>query len=200
MVRWIVPKVRGGPQGSQAAGQDGEGEKGAASGPTKSQTASDWPRIGNAGPSLGSRCRAYGKEARRCGGEGGVMETHRAMYGGVNIPRAFCQQCEAWSFVLDGQRACCGVPRNPPVKAPQSVGEMGRARCSCCDQWYPHAQMCLDHDHTTGERRGWVCHGCNVSIGYFEKGKGKRRHPARTRMIEQYLAGKSVTSKTPMRN
>jgi len=27
----------------------------------------------------------------------------------------------------------------------------------------------LDHNHSTGRFRGWLCAGCNRAIGYFEK-------------------------------
>lgn len=36
--------------------------------------------------------------------------------------------------------------------------------CECCGQ-PSKASLCIDHDHTTGAFRGWLCHGCNVGIG-----------------------------------
>lgn len=35
--------------------------------------------------------------------------------------------------------------------------------CECCQQ--VPVKWCLDHDHNTGEIRGWICTKCNLGIG-----------------------------------
>ena len=35
--------------------------------------------------------------------------------------------------------------------------------CDCCKQ--PATKYMLDHDHETGEFRGWLCRSCNTGIG-----------------------------------
>lgn len=34
---------------------------------------------------------------------------------------------------------------------------------------------CVDHDHKTGEFRGWLCHACNRTIGSFHDDTEKMR-------------------------
>jgi len=31
------------------------------------------------------------------------------------------------------------------------------------------SEICLDHDHTTGKFRAWLCHGCNPKVEWVEK-------------------------------
>ena len=39
--------------------------------------------------------------------------------------------------------------------------------CECCDKppSSGHKSLCLDHNHETGEFRGWLCCSCNLAIG-----------------------------------
>lgn len=36
-----------------------------------------------------------------------------------------------------------------------------------CDICSDDTRMCIDHCHTTGDFRGWLCHRCNAAVGYF---------------------------------
>lgn len=37
------------------------------------------------------------------------------------------------------------------------------AKCECCG--LPRSLLVIDHDHATGDFRGWLCHKCNLAIG-----------------------------------
>jgi hypothetical protein len=47
----------------------------------------------------------------------------------------------------------------PPVPRPEPK------KCECCSKrQILKRAMCLDHDHDTGEFRGWLCIPCNTGI------------------------------------
>ena len=45
-------------------------------------------------------------------------------------------------------------------------------QCPICDSKSTeigrNGSWVMDHDHTTGEYRAYICHGCNVGLGYFK--------------------------------
>lgn len=47
---------------------------------------------------------------------------------------------------------------NPP-------GELRSGVCAVCGV---DSQLVLDHDHTTGKVRGWLCNRCNIGLGWAE--------------------------------
>lgn len=51
--------------------------------------------------------------------------------------------------------------------------ELRKNHNQCCDICHvPEIEckksLCVDHDHQTGEFRGFLCRRCNIALGYFE--------------------------------
>ena len=42
----------------------------------------------------------------------------------------------------------------------------GRKRPSRCELCSDTVKICFDHDHSTGQFRGWICHRCNLAIAF----------------------------------
>jgi len=57
-----------------------------------------------------------------------------------------------------------GAPCTAPV---EQLMEAFDGHCAICGR--PESdfkrRLCMDHDHTTGEFRGWLCHDCNIAVG-----------------------------------
>lgn len=67
----------------------------------------------------------------------------------------------------------------------RALYESQGGRCAICKTEEPggkHSVFCVDHDHTTGEVRGLLCHRCNVGLGQFED------DPIRLKEAFEYLA------------
>src|ERR1700748_160525 len=42
----------------------------------------------------------------------------------------------------------------------------GRPRPTLCELCGGEGKIKFDHDHQTGQFRGWICHGCNYALGH----------------------------------
>lgn len=55
----------------------------------------------------------------------------------------------------------------------QQYLSMKKEQNNCCkicgtnEQQTKQKELCIDHDHFTGEVRGLLCHSCNVALGFF---------------------------------
>ena len=70
-----------------------------------------------------------------------------------------------YSDLLAAQHGVCAVCHEPETET-----RHGKVR-----------QMCVDHNHTTGQIRGLICSHCNLAIGYLHDS------PARALAIASYL-------------
>lgn len=67
------------------------------------------------------------------------------------------------------------------------VQKLQDGKCAICGDLMSGKSMHHDHDHKTGEWRGWLCHWCNTGIGMF------RDDISRLRNAISYLQKYSVT-------
>lgn len=70
--------------------------------------------------------------------------------------QSFCKPCATIR-----QRKYRGVKAHPEV-----AKVLPEAPCEICGETL---RLHLDHDHTTGNFRGWLCQVCNVVLGAVEK-------------------------------
>lgn len=71
----------------------------------------------------------------------------------------------------------------PVVKAAIHRNRQG-GKCPLCDEPFPVKDVCLDHDHVTGQVRGALCRNCNGIEGKIKNlvVRGRRGKP-----MEDYL-------------
>jgi len=108
------------------------------------------------------------KICRECNVEKEAEEFAPNQYGKNNrvLRRPVCRECYSKKRVLTQKQRREYEAKNPKPK----MGEI--FICPICLRKYRHEfsnQIVLDHNHTTGEIRGWICGSCNASIGKFKE-------------------------------
>ena len=70
-----------------------------------------------------------------------------------------------------GRNPRCRDCRREAAKAHTKRNREGLAgqprpdKCEACDNPPMRRALHYDHDHATGQFRGWLCHGCNAALG-----------------------------------
>jgi len=71
---------------------------------------------------------------------------------------------------MRSRNGCTGVPCNTN---PQEIASAFSGKCDVCGVPEVECQTLLniDHDHSTGCFRGWLCRRCNSALGYLNDNK-----------------------------
>lgn len=114
-----------------------------------------------------------------------MREQARARY--LANPEKHLEKGRRWakknpSRIRDYRRKANGLP-SPTRMCPEL--------CECCGEL---PAKYLDHDHETGEFRGWLCNGCNLSIGRLGDSRmGVMRAVTYFDFVETQRAGRPVS-------
>lgn len=91
---------------------------------------------------------------------------HRLSNRNIEAKEAFCAACGLVKIRLKGKVWRCKEAlkiQKGRYYYKQKIRKVGI--CDICEKEKP---LCYDHDHKTGKHRGWLCHHCNVGIGFLQ--------------------------------
>jgi len=114
-------------------------------------------------------CKHSTKECRTCHSVLSIFEfqkNQRTPKGVVNR-RADCKECRK---KREGKKPTAKEKKIFLLENPQpEIGDI--FQCPICTRMFTIANkqsVNLDHDHETGEIRGWICGSCNTAVGKLE--------------------------------
>ncbi|WNM66168.1 endonuclease [Microbacterium Phage DejaVu] len=104
------------------------------------------------------KCRAanaeYARSRKRKSVKNGDQPPAHGTTNGYYNYSCRCEACKAAARVRRTSYFQNGLER-PPLGTP----------CECCGKTQFGVVLRLDHNHETGEFRGWLCDSCNTGIG-----------------------------------
>lgn len=109
----------------------------------------------------------------------GLPDPLDSRHGTVNGYKSYGCRCEAcrWALRDDKMRYKYGIGADDFDTLLNSQGGV----CAACGDAETTQRFRLDHDHTSGEVRGVLCHHCNVALGHL------RDDPKRIDGLKDYL-------------
>ena len=80
-------------------------------------------------------------------------------YGSQNQTESVCKKCRRYHLDI-----LLNLKKKYEKPDPETF------QCPICKkkEFSRNMGACLDHDHKTGEFRGWICNECNSALGFFE--------------------------------
>ncbi len=133
------------------------------------------PDCGRPFNSLGLCSTCYSRKKRP------VWQWHKLSDINPENRKGVCDICGPVKVIRDSRKGepiwtCWTVKRRAQRKrqarlygrTPQQLDQQlakQNGRCAICQKAKP--QLSLDHDHTTGAMRDFLCHGCNTGIGFL---------------------------------
>ena len=79
-----------------------------------------------------------------------------------------CKTCNLDAVLQGFCRECKRNDNNIRHNLKQNTPLPFEGKCYICKK-IPIKKLSLDHDHVTKKARGWLCHHCNILIGFIER-------------------------------
>lgn len=109
----------------------------------------------------------YSKKCTNCGKlkDKTEFEVNQIQAGDRLVRRGECKECRSWKKPINQKQKDLFIKNNPKPKVGKNF------LCPVCNKTKPvfnNKSIALDHDHHTGEIRGYICLACNTGMGQLK--------------------------------
>lgn len=113
-----------------------------------------------------------------------MVWVHRVIEKHPSTKRGICSNCGPVEIRKKKNSWICVTGKRIGVQEAYQIRTYGKIigdrplSCSVCGKT---GKICYDHDHTTGDFRGWLCSSCNLALGNVKD------DPELLRKLAEYL-------------
>lgn len=116
-------------------------------------------------------CHSYCRECEKERGRASAKAYyHKNREKAMATSRAYHKANRFKVALLDARSVARKRGHSPCTASAEEIKAAFTGRCHICG--VPEAELnkkiCMDHDHETGEFRGWLCRNCNSGLGHFK--------------------------------